>query len=108
MNHDYFIVVVLVGNRKVEFLHNPDSIKIPGVTNILGAAKISGKLKGNWSIGGLSVLTDQEYAEYYGNGKETKELVEPATMYNVIRAQKEINDGKQGFGFIGTYVTQIF
>ena len=85
---------------------NPDSIKYPGVTNILGAAKISGKLKGNWSIGGLSALTNEEHAQYYNNGIKSKELVEPATFYNVIRAQKEFNEGKQGLGFMGTSVTR--
>ena len=85
---------------------SPDSIKYPGVTNILGAAKISGKLPGNWSIGGLSAFTNEEHAQYYNNGIESKELVEPSTFYNVLRAQKEFNDGKQGIGFMGTSVTR--
>ena len=81
---------------------HPDSIKMPGVTNILGAAKVSGKIKGDWSVGALTALTNQEQAEYYLKGDKIEQLVEPATTYNVIRAQKEINEGKQGLGFIGT------
>jgi len=77
---------------------NPDSVKLQGVTNILGAAKVSGKIKGNWSVGVLTALTNQEQAEYYLDGEKFEQLVEPATLYNVIRAQKEINDGKQGVG----------
>jgi len=84
-----------------------DSIQLPAVTNILGAAKVSGKIKGNWSIGGLTALTNQEQAQYYTAGVKREELVEPATFYNLIRAQKEINDGKQGIGFIGTSVKRF-
>ena len=86
---------------------DPDSIQIPAVTNILGAAKVSGKIKGNWSIGGLTAFTNQEQAQYYNAGAKIQELVEPATFYNIIRAQKEINKGKQGIGFIGTAVTRF-
>jgi len=86
----------------------PDSVRLPGVTNIIGAAKISGKMKGNWSIGGLAAFTDQEQAQYYLNGDKLEQLVEPATTYNIIRAQKEINDGKQGIGFIGTSAHRFF
>ena len=88
-------------------LSHPDSVKTPGVTNILGAAKVSGKLKGNWSIGGLTALTNHEHTQYYDGGIEKKELLEPATYYNVIRAQKEFNEGKQGIGFMGTSVTRF-
>ena len=86
---------------------HPDSVKMPGATNILGAIKVSGKIKGNWSIGGLTTLTNQKHAQYYTDGTESEELVEPATFYNVIRAQKEFNEGKQGIGFMGTSVTRF-
>ncbi|MEE9571773.1 MAG: DUF5916 domain-containing protein, partial [Candidatus Neomarinimicrobiota bacterium] len=83
-----------------------DSVHMPAVTNILGAAKISGKIKGNWSVGGLTVLTSHETAQYYADGVKKEEHVEPATLYNVIRAQKEISDGKYGLGIIGTSTTR--
>jgi len=86
---------------------HPDSVQLPGFTNILGSAKFSGKIKGNWSIGGLTALTNHEHTQYYDDGIEKKELVEPATFYNVIRAQKEFNEGKQGIGFMGTSVTRF-
>ena len=85
-----------------------DSIKIPAVTNILGAAKVSGKMSGNWSIGVLTVLTSPESAKYYIDGNKGEELVEPVTFYNVVRAQKEFNEGKQGLGFMGTSTTRYF
>ena len=81
---------------------HPDSVKMPGVTNILGAAKVSGRIQGDWSIGALTAITNQEQAQYYLDGDKVEQLVEPATLYNVIRAQKEINDGKQGIGIMGT------
>jgi hypothetical protein len=80
----------------------------PTATDILGAAKISGKLKGNWSIGGLSAITDREYARVQNDSVITKQEVEPLTYYNVLRAHKEFNDGRQGLGLMGTFVSRNF
>ena len=79
-----------------------DSLDKPSETRILGAAKISGKIGDNWSIGGLSALTSREHARYYQNGEIIEEQVEPYTSYNLIRALKEMDDGRYGLGFMGT------
>lgn len=79
-----------------------DSLDHPSETRILGAAKISGKMGDNWSIGGLSALTNREHARYYENGKIVDEQVEPFTSYNLIRMLKEMDNGRYGLGFIGT------
>jgi len=79
-----------------------DSLDQPSETRILGAAKISGKLGNNWSIGGLSAVTNREQARYYQNGKIVDEEVEPYTSYNLIRALKEMNDGRYGLGLMTT------
>lgn len=86
---------------------HPDSLERPDATRILGAAKISGKVGDGWSVGGLSALTNREYARFYENGEIVDEQVEPYTSYNLIRTQKEIDDGRYGLGLIGTY-TQRF
>ena len=85
-----------------------DSLDMPDVTRILGAAKLSGKLENGWSIGGLSALTDQEYAHFYSGGVEQKQLVEPLTSYNLLRARKDINEGRQGIGVVLTSVSRDF
>ncbi|NQV16773.1 carbohydrate binding family 9 domain-containing protein [bacterium] len=81
-----------------------DSLNHPYATRILGAAKLSGKVGDNWSIGGLSALTNREYAKYYNpEGSVLDEQVEPFTTYNVLRSLKEIDDGRYGLGFMSTY-----
>ncbi len=85
-----------------------DWVDTPSATRILGAAKISGKLKGGWSLGGLTSLTDREFASVDNGGTVTSEEVEPLTTYNLLRTQKEFNDGLQGLGVIGTHVYRDF
>ncbi len=80
----------------------------PAWTKILGAAKISGKLKGDWSLGGLSAITNREYARVNNSGEISKQEVEPLTAYNLIRIQKEFNQGIQGLGGLGTFVKRKF
>jgi hypothetical protein len=81
---------------------SPDSLDHPTDTRILGAAKISGKMGKNWSVGGLTALTNREHARYYENGKILQEQVEPFTSYNLIRTLKEMDNGRYGLGMIGT------
>ncbi|NOZ03162.1 MAG: carbohydrate binding family 9 domain-containing protein [FCB group bacterium] len=80
----------------------------PQTTSILGAAKISGKLNGDWSIGGLSALTKREYARVNEDGNIREEEIEPLTSYNLLRTQKEFNKGLQGLGLLSTYVRRNF
>ena len=80
----------------------------PSATSILGAAKLSGKLNGDWSIGGLSALTNQEFARINEDGAIRTQEVEPLASYNLLRTQKEFNDGLQGLGLIGTHVYRRF
>ena len=80
----------------------------PPATSILGAAKLSGKLNGDWSLGGLSALTGREYARIDEEGHVRSEEVEPLASYNLLRTQKEFNDGLQGLGLIGTHVYRRF
>ncbi|MFC1619529.1 DUF5916 domain-containing protein [Candidatus Neomarinimicrobiota bacterium] len=83
-------------------------VKIPSTSAILGAAKISGKLNGDWSIGGISALTNREYGDVSEDGQEREEEIEPLTSYNLIRTLKEFNEGRQGLGLITTYTTHSF
>lgn len=83
-------------------------VDMPEATSILGAAKLSGKLKGDWSVGGITAVTNREHAQVHEDGNKHKVEVEPSTIYNLIRTQKEFQDGYKGLGIIGTYVSRNF
>ncbi len=78
-------------------------VDYPEMTTILGAAKLTGKI-GAWNIGMLSALTQREYAGIDLDGQRSKQEVEPFSSYSVLRAQRELNNGMQGIGFITTGV----
>ncbi len=76
----------------------------PESTTILGAAKLTGKVAGNWNVGFLSAATAREYAAIDDSGGPSRQEVEPFSGYGVLRAQKEFHQGRQGLGFIATGV----
>ena len=79
-----------------EFVDQPEN------TEILGAAKFSGKTKDGWSIGVLESVTAKKYATIDNNGERRKEVVEPLTNYFVSRVQKDFNDRNTFVGGIFT------
>lgn len=78
----------------------------PNETRILGAAKITGKPAENFSLYGLTALTQRMTAPIDDNGKRYEEEVEPLTSYSAFRGLKEFNSGNQGLGFIFTTVNR--
>ncbi|EAR02251.1 hypothetical protein FB2170_03170 [Maribacter sp. HTCC2170] len=74
----------------------------PENTNIIGAAKFSGKTKDGWSIGVLESVTAKKYATVDNNGQRRKEVVEPLTNYFVGRLQKDFNNRNSYIGGIFT------
>jgi len=83
-------------------------VDYPDRTTILGAAKITGKIGNGWNVGIVNALTSREDAQIDNNGNRMQKEVEPLSNYGVIRLQKEFNEGRQGFGFIGTAVNRNF
>ena len=79
-------------------------IERPDATTILGATKITGKA-GGWTYGGLTALTDREYAVVEtAAGARGERLIEPYTSYNVARVQKDIRGGSSNIGGHATAV----
>lgn len=75
---------------------------IPTNTNILGAAKLTGKTKDGLSVGFVEALTAEERAEIDTVGGRKHEMVEPLTNYLVGRVQKDIKEGNTIIGGIFT------
>ena len=81
---------------------------VPLGTKILGAAKLSGKLGDNWSIGSILGITAREYAELQSGGERTRAEIEPLAYYGVFRGHKEFSEGRQGLGFLSTVTERVF
>lgn len=77
----------------------------PDATTISGAAKLSGKTESGWTLGLLTVLTDEAVANIVnGDGERLTQIVEPETQYSYARVQKDFREGRSAFGFVGTHV----
>jgi hypothetical protein len=81
-------------------------VDYPTETRILGAAKVSGKIGENWSLGVINAITERTFAELDFGGKRSSVEVEPLANYGIIRSQKEFNKGKQALGMIFTAVNR--
>jgi hypothetical protein len=76
----------------------------PDAATIIGAAKVTGRM-GKFSVGALTALTAHEDALVGGEGDLNRrtQVVEPQTMYTVVRARREYqNQSNVGFMFTGT------
>jgi hypothetical protein len=79
-------------------------VDYPIFSNIVGAAKLSGKT-GGWSVGVLEALTAREYAKVvHTDGARTSEPVEPLTNFAVVSLRKDLRGGSSGIGMLGTSV----
>ena len=82
---------------------------VPEGTRILGAAKLVGKLAGDWNVGVMQAMTAREHARLQSaTGAQSDAEVEPATWRGVYRAQKEFAEGRHGLGFLSTVNQRFF
>ena len=77
-------------------------------THILGAAKLTGKLGDTWNVGTIQSVTNREYVRQQTNGVRSETETEPLAYYGIFRAQNEIDEGRQGIGFISTITSRNF
>ena len=71
---------------------------IPGETPILGAAKLTGRLSQGTSLGTLFAVT--------GDQSVGPTLIEPRTLYGVVRASQDFRKGESGIGTMFTLVNR--
>lgn len=84
--------------RQPRYSHSPDFvsdakeiIKLPKVTSIIGAAKLTGKTEDGLTIGALTTVTEPEKAIYKDhNNTEKSFIVEPRANYNVFRLSQNV------------------
>ena len=81
---------------------------VPTQSTILGAAKVSGRTPGGWSIGILDAVTGKESGRYAafdsvsGRFNTVESPVEPLSNYFVGRARRDFRDGNTLVGGIVT------
>jgi hypothetical protein len=80
-----------------------DSANVPTKTTILGAGKLSGKVRG-WSVGSLAALTAREETRFRLVAADTVMTAEPMSGYFVGRARRELNAGRSLLGGVLTAV----
>ncbi len=80
-----------------------DYVDAPTSTTILGAAKLTGRTSGGWTLGVVEAVTGREDARTASGGARGQAQVEPLTNYFVGRAQREL--GRRGsLGLLATAV----
>lgn len=77
---------------------------IPQFTNILGAAKVTGKTSDGLSVAFINAVTAEEKAEISLMGTSLHQTVEPLTNFFVGRLQKDYSDGTTIIGGMFTGV----
>ena len=77
---------------------------LPENTAILGAAKITGRTQGGYTVGLLDAVTKRERARFLSapGAPEATQLVEPLTNYFVARVKKDLRNGATTVGGILT------
>ncbi len=76
----------------------------PDVSTILGAAKLSGRLRSGTSVAFLAAVTDEESASTSVGGVESEIEVAPRTFWGVARAYQEF--GNEG-STVGGHLTVV-
>jgi hypothetical protein len=77
----------------------------PTATTILGAAKLTGKTMGGWSMGFLDAVTGEETAQIRNGLASSESVVEPLSNYSVVRVQRDIGR-RAGIGLLTTAVNR--
>jgi hypothetical protein len=89
------------------FAHDAgDYADVPENTTILGAAKVTGRTAGGWSIGRMNALTGAEDAQVVLGEERFETRVEPLSNYFIGRVKRDLLDGDLQVGGIVTSVAR--
>lgn len=82
-------------------------VDMPASAGILGAAKLTGRTSGGWSLGFLDAVTRRERAPWVdAQNVERAVLVEPLSNYFATRVRRDLNSGGTSFGAVATAVNR--
>jgi hypothetical protein len=81
--------------------------EIPSSTTILGAAKLTGRTAGGWSMGVLNAVSNRVVAPWVDADQvRGRTEIEPLTNYFTGRLRRDLNEGARAFGVIATAVNR--
>lgn len=95
-----------IGRTPQGYVEDADHVNAPSGVRINAAAKITGKVAGAWNLGVLQAFTGETKADVSLAGRLSRAVVEPRASYTIARAQRDFAGGRQGLGFIGTFVNR--
>ena len=79
--------------------------RAPDFTTIYGATKLSGKTSSGWSVGALNAVVGEERVPRVDEaGNRDEQVIEPLTSYTVVRARKDLRQGRTTAGLAVTGV----
>ncbi len=77
-------------------------VDVPQPATIYGAAKLTGRLGDDWSIGTVQAVTGRNDVQVQlGSGQRVTRVVDPTSTYNVLRLKRDF-DGK---GYVAVMLT---
>jgi Domain of unknown function (DUF5916)/Carbohydrate family 9 binding domain-like len=79
-------------------------VDAPDATTILGAAKLTGRTSGGWTVGVLDAVTAEENTRYVIDDVDEvgRTVSEPMTNYGVARVRRDFRQGQSSVGGIVT------
>jgi hypothetical protein len=91
--------------RAPQLLPGTQQRDVPDAARILGAAKLSGRTAGGWSVGVLDALTGRAEVTFRdAQGLDQSRTAEPLTNYFVGRARRDMRRGQSALGGMLTMV----
>jgi hypothetical protein len=86
----------------------PDFVDSPDNATILGAAKIAGRTSKGLSLGVLSAVTGNEYAQgAFSDGSQGEFLVEPRTTYGVVSVGQDLDEGTTQIKALASWMNRV-
>jgi hypothetical protein len=96
-----------IGRTPSAFVPGAQYVDAPDASRIVGAAKLTGKSPGGWSLGLLNAVTRREAARYMTPDEEFGRYpVEPLTNHLAVRLRRDLRQGQSTVGSMFTAVNR--
>ncbi len=81
-----------------------DFVDYPSTTSILGAAKLTGRMRSGTSIGVLGAVTDEAFADVSSGLRISRARLAPRSLFGVARVEQEFGPPGTSAGLMATIV----